>query len=70
VLQRGQLKHIRIPFPPLAEQRRIAGLAALMQRERALLRRLDEATQRKHQAIGSALYQGPLHAAITEAVIR
>jgi hypothetical protein len=67
IIQRDELNGVTIPFPPLAEQRRIAALAALVQRERDLLRQLDEATQRKHQAIGSALYQGPLRAAATEA---
>jgi hypothetical protein len=67
ILQREQLMRAPIPLPPLDHQRRIAELAALMQRERALLRRLDAATLRKHQAIGSALIEGPLAAADTEA---
>jgi len=63
IVQRDDLNAVRIPLPPLAQQQRIAALAELMQRERALLRRLETATHRKHQAIGSALYAGPLREA-------
>ncbi|RKT37854.1 restriction endonuclease subunit S [Thiocapsa rosea] len=55
ILQREDFAAACIPLPPLADQRHIAHVAALMQRERKLLRRLDAATVRYHEAIGRAL---------------
>ncbi len=58
ILQREDFKAVRIPLPPLARQAQIAAMAALMGRERGLLRRLDAATVRYHDAIGRALLTG------------
>ena len=60
IVQREDLNAVRIPLPQIEEQRRIAVLAELMQRELELLRWLEVATQHKHQAIASALYEGSL----------
>lgn len=66
ILQREDFNAITIPLPPLAEQERIARIAALMQRERLLLRRLEQATNRYHAAIGSTLLAGRLRMAPAE----
>jgi len=62
ILQRANFKGVRIPLPPLEEQRRVAALAELMARERDLLRQLEVATARYHDAVGRALLAGRLHA--------
>ncbi|WP_295408816.1 restriction endonuclease subunit S [uncultured Thiocystis sp.] len=59
ILQREDFANVRIPLPPLAEQRRITQTVVLMRRERQLLRRLDTATSRYHEAIGRALLGEP-----------
>lgn len=60
IVQRRSFKDVRIPLPPLPEQRRIAALAGLMTRERHLLRQLEDATARYHDAVGRALFAGRL----------
>jgi type I restriction enzyme S subunit len=62
ILQRANFKGVRIPLPPLEEQRRIAKLAGLMARERDLLQQLQVATARYHDTVGRALLAGRLHA--------
>jgi hypothetical protein len=59
ILQRADFKAVRIPLPPLARQACIAAVAALMGQERRLLRQLDAATARYHEAIGRALLAEP-----------
>jgi restriction endonuclease S subunit len=66
ILRRSNFKDVRIPLPPLNDQRCIADLAALMQRERQLLRQRDDATARYHRAIGSALFAGRLRETPTD----
>ena len=62
ILQRVNFKGVRIPLPPLEEQRRIAKFAGLMARERDLLHQLEIATARYHDTVGRALLAGQLHA--------
>jgi hypothetical protein len=66
IVQREDFNGVTIPLPSLDEQARVAALATLMQRERHLLSRLTDATKRRHEAIGSALLAGRLHATATE----
>jgi hypothetical protein len=58
IVQRDSFESISIPLPPLEEQQRIAHLAALMGRERALLQRLAEETERYHSLLGRQLLAG------------
>ena len=55
IVQRDAFAGIMIPLPALDEQRRIARLAALMNRERGLLRQLAEETEHYHALIGRRL---------------
>ncbi len=62
IVQRDAFINITIALPSLDEQRRIARLAALMSRERELLRRLATETEHYHALIGRRLLERRLPA--------
>lgn len=55
IVQRSVFADIVIPLPPMIEQQRLAKLGQLMTKEQQLRKRLVDATETYHQAIGSRL---------------
>lgn len=55
MIPRQEFGEIAIPLPPLATQKRIATLAALQAKEKALLQQLVEETERLHLLSGKQL---------------
>jgi len=55
IVQRSVFADIMIPLPPMNEQKRLAELGELMRKEQELRKRLVDATENYHKAIGSKL---------------
>jgi len=55
IVQRSVFADIMIPLPPVIEQKRLAELGQLMRKEQELRKKLAEATENYHKAIGSKL---------------
>lgn len=56
-----EFRELSIPLPPLDTQKKIAQLGRLQMRERQLLRKMTDETDRLHQAIGRSLLLNSNH---------